>query len=266
MVVNSPKKHISNVARLAQWSATASWTLLLCVPFLAVLLLLLGDPSYCLSRKDDSGRYQKLRYEMVAKQIAARGVKEDRVLQAMRDVPRHLFVPRERRGSAYGDYPLPIGYGQTISQPYIVALMTELLEPGKDHIALEVGTGSGYQAAVLSEIVKEVYTIEIIPPLGKAAEKRLKELAYENVSVRVGDGYYGWEEHAPFDCIIVTAASDHIPPPLIKQLERGGKMAIPVGHPFQVQHLMLVEKLDGGEVQTRSILPVRFVPFRRKWE
>ncbi len=266
MVVNSPKKHISNVARLAQWSATASWTLLLCVPFLAVLLLLPGDPSYCLLRKDDSGRYQELRYEMVAKQIAARGVKDDRVLQAMRDVPRHLFVPRKSRRSAYGDYPLPIGYGQTISQPYIVALMTELLEPGKDHIALEVGTGSGYQAAVLSEIVKEVYTIEIIPPLGRAAEKRLKELAYENVSVRVGDGYYGWEEHAPFDCIIVTAASDHIPPPLIKQLERGGKMAIPVGHPFQVQHLMLVEKLDGGEVQTRSILPVRFVPFRRKWE
>jgi len=167
----------------------------------------------------------------------------------MRNVPRHLFVSERRRGSAYGDFPLSIGYGQTISQPYIVALMTELLKPGKDHIALEVGTGSGYQAAVLSEIVKEVYTIEIIPPLGRAAE-----------------GYYGWEEYGPFDCIVVTAASDHIPPPLIKQLKKGGKMAIPVGRPFLVQHLMLVERSEHGDIQTRSILPVRFVPFRREWK
>jgi len=203
---------------------------------------------------------------MVDQQIAARGIEDERVLQAMRDVPRHLFVPKGRRGSAYGDFPLPIGYGQTISQPYIVALMTELLEPEKDDVALEVGTGSGYQAAVLSRIVKEVYTVEIIPPLGKAAEKRLKEVAYENIKVKIGDGYYGWEEYALFDCIIVTAASDHIPPPLIRQLKRGGKMAIPVGGPFQVQNLMLVEKSGEGEIQTRNILPVRFVPFRRKWK
>lgn len=266
MVVNSPKKFIPGILRLAQSSKWASWRLLVCGPLITVVLLLLGDPSYCFCQNGDSERYQELRYKMVARQIAARGVKDERVLQAMRDVPRHFFVPPKSRRSAYGDYPLPIGYGQTISQPYIVAFMTELLAPHEDHVALEVGTGSGYQAAILSEIVKEVYTIEIIPPLGKAAEKRLKELAYENVTVKVGDGYYGWEEHAPFDCIIVTAASDHIPPPLIKQLKKGGKMAIPVGHPFQVQHLMLVEKLDEGEVRTRSVLPVRFVPFRRKWE
>jgi protein-L-isoaspartate(D-aspartate) O-methyltransferase len=266
VVVNSPKKFIRGILRLAHSSKRASWRLLVCVPLITVVLLLLGDPSYCFCQNGDREHYQELRYKMVATQIAARGVKDERVLQAMRDVPRHFFVPPKSRRSAYGDYPLPIGYGQTISQPYIVAFMTELLAPHEDHVALEVGTGSGYQAAILSEIVKEVYTIEIIPPLGKAAEKRLKELAYEKVTVKVGDGYYGWEEHAPFDCIIVTAASDHIPPPLIKQLKKGGKMAIPVGHPFQVQHLMLVEKLDGGEVRTRSVLPVRFVPFRRKWE
>jgi len=203
---------------------------------------------------------------MVDKQIAARGIGDENVLRAMRDVPRHLFVPKGKRNSAYGDFPLPIGYGQTISQPYIVALMTELLEPEKDDVALEVGTGSGYQAAVLSQIVKRVYTVEIIPPLGKAAEKRLKQEAYENIKVKVGDGYYGWKEYAPFDCIVVTAASDHIPPALIKQLKKGGKMAIPVGSPFHVQNLMLVEKSEEGEIKMRNMLPVRFVPFRRKWK
>jgi len=203
---------------------------------------------------------------MVDKQIAARGIDDESVLGAMRDVPRHLFVPKKKRSSAYGDFPLPIGYGQTISQPYIVALMTELLKPEKNDVALEVGTGSGYQAAVLSQIVKKVYTMEIVPPLGKAAEKRLKEVSYKNIEVKVGDGYYGWEEHAPFDCIIVTAASDHIPPPLIKQLKKGGKMAIPVGGPFQVQSLMLIEKSEKGEIKMKNILPVRFVPLRRKWK
>jgi protein-L-isoaspartate(D-aspartate) O-methyltransferase len=144
--------------------------------------------------------------------------------------------------------------------------MTELLKPEKDDVALEVGTGSGYQAAVLSQIVKKVYTMEIVPPLGKAAEKRLKEVSYKNIEVKVGDGYYGWEKHAPFDCIIVTAASDHIPPPLIKQLKKGGKMVIPVGGPFQVQNLMLIEKSEKGEIKTKNILPVRFVPLRRKWK
>lgn len=234
--------------------------------FLCAILLYSCRICYCSLLEGDSEQYKGLRYRMVDQQIAARGIEDEHVLQAMRDVPRHLFVPEGRRGSAYGDFPLPIGYGQTISQPYIVALMTELLEPEKDDVALEVGTGSGYQAAVLSRIVKEVYTVEIIPPLGKAAEKRLKEGAYENIKVKIGDGYYGWEEYALFDCIIVTAASDHIPPPLIRQLKRGGKMAIPVGSPFQVQNLMLVEKSGEGEIQTRNILPVRFVPFRRKWK
>ena len=200
---------------------------------------------------------------MVDKQIAARGIDDESVLGAMRDVPRHLFVPKKKRGSAYGDFPLPIGYGQTISQPYIVALMTELLKPEKDDSALEVGTGSGYQAAVLSKIVKKIYTVEIITPLGEAAEKRLSEMGYKNITVKVGDGYFGWEQYAPFDCIIVTAASDHIPPPLIKQLKNGGKMAIPVGMPFQVQKLMLLEKSEKGEIRIKNILPVRFVPLLR---
>jgi len=240
--------------------------LLLVFCFFSALSLCFFQLPNCFSLQGDSERYKKLRYKMVDRQIAARGIEDEKVLKAMRDVPRHLFVPEGRRRSAYGDFPLPIGYGQTISQPYIVALMTELLEPEKDDIALEVGAGSGYQAAVLSQIVKKVYTIEIVPPLGNAAEKRLREVEYKNITVRVGDGYYGWEEHAPFDCIIVTAASDHIPPPLIKQLKKGGKMAIPVGHPFQVQNLMLLEKSEEGEIQMKNVLVVRFVPFVREWK
>jgi protein-L-isoaspartate(D-aspartate) O-methyltransferase len=261
--VDSSEKHIVNITYLDMLPEGACYLLLVVLSFFIALSLFSGDVCYCFTLKEDSGGYEKLRYEMVEKQIAARGIKDGNVLQAMRNVPRHLFVPEGARRSAYGDFPLAIGYGQTISQPYIVALMTELLEPEKDDVALEVGTGSGYQAAVLSEIVKAVYTVEIIPPLGRAAEKRLKELAYENITVKVGDGYYGWEEYGPFDCIVVTAASDHIPPPLIKQLKKGGKMAIPVGRPFLVQHLMLVEKSQHGDIHTRSILPVRFVPFRR---
>jgi protein-L-isoaspartate(D-aspartate) O-methyltransferase len=203
---------------------------------------------------------------MVETQIAARGIKDELVLKAMRDVPRHLFVPEPSRGSAYRDHPLAIGYGQTISQPYIVALMTELLRPKEDQTALEVGTGSGYQAAIVSRIVKEAYTIEIIPPLGISAEKRITEIGYKNIRIKIADGYFGWREHAPFDCIIVTAASDHVPPPLITQLKNGGRMVIPVGHPFQVQHLMLITKSMQGEIQMRDILPVRFVPFIRKWK
>jgi len=199
--------------------------------------------SYCFPLHEDSQQYKKLRYKMVNQQIAARGIYNQEVLQSMRDVPRHLFVPERRQSSAYGDFPLP--------------------KPEKDDIALEVGTGSGYQAAVLSKIVKKVYTVEIITPLGKAAEKRLSEMGYKNITVKVGDGYFGWEQYAPFDCIIVTAASDHIPPPLIKQLKNGGKMAIPVGMPFQVQKLMLVEKSEKGEIRIKNILPVRFVPLRR---
>jgi len=222
--------------------------------------------AYGLSRPGDTERYRELRHKMVETQIVARGVTDKLVLKAMRDVPRHLFVPERSRGSAYRDHPLAIGYGQTISQPYIVALMTELLKPKEDQAALEVGTGSGYQAAVLGRIVQSVYTIEIIPPLGNAARERLKELSYENVAVKIADGYFGWQDYAPFDCVIVTAASDHVPPPLIAQLKNGGRMVIPVGHPFQVQHLMLVTKSMEGEIQVRDILPVRFVPFIREWK
>ena len=234
--------------------------------FAPLLILLLSGPCYSFSLGKDTDLYRKLRHSMVQKQIAARGIKDETVLNAMRNVPRHRFIPRRRRSSAYGDHPLPIGYGQTISQPYIVALMTQLLDPEKSHVAFEVGTGSGYQAAVLSRIVKQVYTMEIIPPLGEAAKTRLSELGFHNIAVRIGDGYYGWQKFAPFDCIVVTAASDHIPPPLIKQLKKGGKMVIPVGHPFQVQNLMLIVKTEKGEITTKNILPVRFVPFRRKWD
>jgi len=185
------------------------------------------------------------------------------VLEAMRRVPRHKMVPEEQRDNAYQDRPLPIGHGQTISQPYMVAYMTEVTEPEEEHVALEIGTGSGYQAAVLAEIVSEVYTIEIIPELGERAEKDLDELGYENVHVKIADGFHGWEEHAPFDIIIVTAAAEQIPPPLIDQLKDGGKMVIPVGSPYLVQTMMLVEK-DGDDIKTRNLMPVRFVPFIRE--
>jgi protein-L-isoaspartate(D-aspartate) O-methyltransferase len=178
----------------------------------------------------------------------------------MRAVPRHLFVPERHQGSAYADRPLPIGLGQTISQPYIVALMTELLavEPG-DRI-LEVGTGSGYQAAVAAQLADSVFTIEILDELAASAAERLRRLGYGNVAARQGDGYFGWEEHAPFDGILVTAAAGHIPPPLVAQLAPGGRMVIPVGGVFQVQHLVLVEKAPDGRVRTRNVLPVQFVP------
>lgn len=185
---------------------------------------------------------------------------DSRVLDVLAEVPRHEFVPGRLRGSAYVNRPLPIGYGQTISQPYIVALMTDLLEVGAGDTVLEVGTGSGYQAAVLAELVAKVYTIEIIPELGKSARQRLARLGFENVEVRLGDGYHGWEEHAPFDGVIVTAAASHVPPPLVQQLRPGAKMVIPVGRPFAVQHLLLVTKEKDGEIRTRQILPVTFVP------
>lgn len=185
---------------------------------------------------------------------------DKRVIAALEAVPRHEFVPEFLRHMAYEDTPLPIGHGQTISQPYIVAIMTDLLEVGKDAVVLEVGTGSGYQAAILAEVVDKVYTIEIIEPLGEQARDLLKRLKYNNVYVRIGDGYYGWEEHAPFDGIVVTAAAGHIPPPLVKQLKPGGRMVIPVGGKFAVQQLVVVEKDQAGEIRTRQILPVRFVP------
>ncbi|OUL99279.1 protein-L-isoaspartate O-methyltransferase [Variovorax sp. JS1663] len=183
-----------------------------------------------------------------------------RVAAALEQVPRHAFVPPDQQPHAYQNRPLPIGHGQTISQPYIVALMTELAQAQPEHKVLEIGTGSGYQAAVMAQLVRAVYSIEIIEPLGHAARERLQALGYANVTVRLGDGYHGWEEHAPYDAILVTAAASHIPPPLVRQLKPGGRMVIPVGAAFMVQQLMLVEKNADGTVSTRQILPVVFVP------
>jgi len=182
------------------------------------------------------------------------------VIAAMEKVERHRFVPAALSAAAYLNRPLPIGHGQTISQPFIVALMTDLMKVKKGDRVLEIGTGSGYQAAVLAEIAGSVYSIEIIEPLGKEAGERLKSLGYRNVQTRVGDGYYGWPEAAPFDAIIVTAAASHVPPPLLKQLKPGGRIVIPLGTQFMVQYLMLVEKQQDGSVISRQILPVRFVP------
>jgi protein-L-isoaspartate(D-aspartate) O-methyltransferase len=189
-----------------------------------------------------------------------RGIEDQAVLGAMLALLRHLFVPEAHRDRAYGDHPLPIGHGQTISQPYIVAFMTELLElEPADHV-LEVGTGTGYQAAVAALLVDSVFSVEIVPELAAEAADRLERLGYRDVEVRNADGYYGWEEHAPFDAIFVTAAAGHVPPPLVQQLAPGGRMAIPVGGPFQLQNLVLVEKAADGTVTTRSVLPVQFVP------
>jgi protein-L-isoaspartate(D-aspartate) O-methyltransferase len=184
------------------------------------------------------------------------------VEKALQRVPRHEFVPPDQKERAYLNRPLPIGFGQTISQPYIVALMTDLLDLEKEDTVLEIGTGSGYHAAVLSELAKEVYTIEIIEPLGLQAAERLKRLGYKNIKTRVADGYYGWEEHAPFAAIVVTAAASHIPPPLIEQLKPGGKMIIPVGSHFLTQYLVMVEKDMSGVIRTRELLPVVFVPLQ----
>ena len=185
---------------------------------------------------------------------------DPRILTAIGSVPRHEFVPSELKSLAYANRPLPIGHGQTISQPYIVAIMTDLLRVNSTFRVLEIGTGSGYQAAILAELVSEVYSIEIIKPLADSAAIRLTDLGYDNIKTMHGDGYYGWEEYAPFDAIIVTAAASHIPPPLIKQLKVGGRMIIPVGSRFMAQELLLIEKEEGERITTRQILPVRFVP------
>jgi protein-L-isoaspartate(D-aspartate) O-methyltransferase len=185
------------------------------------------------------------------------------VLAVMREVPRDAFVPETRRSAAYDDRPLPIGYGQTISQPFIVALMTDLLAPEPGDVVLEIGTGSGYQAAVLSPLVERVCTIEIIPELGETAAERLTRLGYGNVETRVADGYHGWPECGPFDGIVVTAAADHVPPPLVEQLKPGARMVIPVGSAFGIQHLTLVERTAAGDVRASQLLPVSFVPLTR---
>jgi len=198
------------------------------------------------------------RERMVEEQIVMRGVVEESVLAAMRKVPREEFVPEELRAASYDDRPLPIGYDQTISQPFIVAFMTQQLRPQSGDRVLEIGTGSGYQAAILAELVAEVYSVEIIEPLAKTAETTLQRLGYKNVHVKAGDGYKGWPEHAPFDCVIVTCAPDHVPKPLVEQLKEGGRMIIPVGS-LGEQDLYLVEK-ENGELRQRAVSPVRFVP------
>ena len=230
---------------------------------IALVLTLILTPLSKVFAKTSEQVYQKKREKMVTEQIEARGVKDKKVLDAMRKVPRHKFVSDEYKSYAYQDRPLPIECGQTISQPYIVGLMSELLKPKKGDKVLEVGTGSGYQAAVLSLIVKKVYTIEIFEKLGTSAKKRLKDLGYNNVEIKIADGYYGWKENAPFDCIIVTCAAGYVPPPLLEQLKEGGRMCIPVGAPFLVQTLMLIEKKE-GKIISHSICPVRFVPLLGK--
>ncbi|MCB1682398.1 MAG: protein-L-isoaspartate(D-aspartate) O-methyltransferase [Alphaproteobacteria bacterium] len=204
---------------------------------------------------------EKERAAMVKTQLAGRGIGDQRVLRAMGHVPRHKFVPDYLEYKAYEDGPLSIGHGQTISQPYIVALMTELAQVGPEDTVFEVGTGSGYQAAVLGEIAREVYTVEYIEELGREAKERLAALGYKNVHVRIGDGYQGWPEHAPFNAILVTAGIDHIPQPLIDQLAPGGRMVIPVGADALMQELLVIEKNMDGSVQETKTIPVRFVPF-----
>jgi len=209
----------------------------------------------------DEADFAKQRERMVIETIERRGITDEQVLRAMRAVPRHLFVPEEQQDYAYGDYPLPIGYGQTISQPYIVALMTDLLELKEGDKVLEIGTGSGYQAAVLAEIPDiEVYTIEIVPELAEIARKRLESLGYTSAHCKQADGYYGWPEHAPFDAIIVTAAPDHIPGALVDQLANGGRMVIPIGPPGGYQTLWKFTRQPDGELQAFNMGGVAFVP------
>lgn len=227
-------------------------------PFLLAALLCACDAA-AQRRDGPPDQYEKARREMVAL-IEAQGVEDSATLAAMREIPRHEFVPSEHRDRAYGDHPLPIGHGQTISQPYIVAYMTEMLGPRPGMKVLEVGTGSGYQAAVLAEIGCDVYTIEIFEALANSARRRLQRLGYGGVEVRHGDGHYGWSEAAPFEAVIVTAAAGYIPPALVEQLEPGGRMVIPVGSVYGVQNLIFVQKDQEGEIQTRNLLPVRFVP------
>ena len=226
-----------------------------------------GDPDGAQALRDEMVAEIRAHAEDTGHLFGEEGLSPS-VLEAMRTVPRHLFVPERERSLAYADRPVPIGYGQTISQPFIVAAMTDLLEPQAGDTVLEIGTGSGYQAAILARLVDKVCTIEIIPELGQAAATVLEADAgaagdYGDVEARVADGYYGWPECGPFDGIVVTAAIEHVPPPLVEQLKPGGRMVIPVGGPFSLQMLTVVEKGAGGEVSTRQLMPVRFVPFTR---
>lgn len=216
----------------------------------------------------DETDYADLRAELVAEvESYARmawdtdkNTLSDSVMKSLSTVERHEFVPQSQKRYAYEDRPLPIGHGQTISQPYIVALMTDLISPEDSDVVLEIGTGSGYQAAILAELVEHVYTIEIIEPLFNSATTRLDRLGYDNVTTRLGDGYFGWEQYGPFDAIVVTAAASHVPPPLIQQLKPGARMVIPVGGRFMTQQLLLIEKTEQGDIITKQIAAVRFVP------
>ena len=233
------------------------------VVFLALLLAFAvnadeADYSMARARMVDEVNF----YATLARSAGEEMLNED-VMRSLATVKRHEFVPETVQSSAYENRPLPIGHSQTISQPYIVALMTDLIETDSDSVVLEIGTGSGYQAAILAKLVKHVYSVEIIEPLAEEATARLTRLGYDNVTTKLGDGYNGWEEHAPFDAIVVTAAASHVPPPLVRQLRPGGRMIIPVGDRFMTQQLLLLEKTDDGEVITRQIAAVRFVPLTR---
>lgn len=230
----------------------------LLIVFMAIMICITGSGGLYTAGAEKNPDFRQQRMEMIQKQIKARGIDDPEILGAFKTVKRHLFVPDRVKKYAYEDRPLPIGKDQTISQPYIVAVMTKALEPEKSDRVLEIGTGSGYQAAILAEICKEVYTIEIIESLAESAEKTLSRLGYENVYVKTGDGYKGWPEHAPFDSIIVTCAPAEVPGPLKKQLAEGGHMVIPVGERFD-QSLVMLEKKGNGLVK-KEILPVRFVP------
>jgi len=226
-----------------------SWYLILNLGFLII---------NCANSQPQVDSYKELRENMVKTQIKSRGITDKEVLKAMSKVERHLFVPNMYINHAYGDFPLPIGYGQTISQPYIVAFMTEILMLDENSSVLEIGTGSGYQAAILAEICDSVYSIEIVEELGIRAKKLFERLKFSNIKIKIGDGYEGWYEHSPFDAIIVTCAPTHIPEPLKEQLAEGGRMIIPVGEKY-VQELVLLTK-QKGKLKQKSILPVRFVP------
>ncbi len=225
--------------------------------FLVIFILAMGG-----SILQQDQKYDAARERMVTQQIISRGIKDKPTLNAMRKVPRHRFVPKEYESEAYDDNPLPIGYDQTISQPYIVAYMTEVSKPDPSKNVLEIGTGSGYQAAILAEIVNHVYSIEIIPELAKESAERLQELGYKNITVKYGDGYKGWQEYSPFDIIIVTAAPEQVPKPLIDQLAENGRLVIPIGAPQAIQELVLLEKKN-GKIESSRLTFVRFVPFRR---
>ena len=250
------KKHIKNQGLV----------ILLIVTILIILLptsenMLSGEDF--LEEKVEDDKYRNARERMIETQLKVRDISDENVLGVMKKVLRHKFVPENMKDNAYEDNPLPIGYGQTISQPYIVALMTQSLELEESYKVLEIGTGSGYQAAVLAGLVEKVYTIEIIKELADAAKNRLNTLEYENIEVKHADGYFGWEEKAPFDAIIVTAAANHIPPPLLQQLKDGGKLIIPLGSTLRFQTLTIITKF-GNETETKFITGVRFVPLTGK--